>query len=165
MKKYNLVFIGCGAISTQIINHLNSYMAGKYDIKMIIDNNVDRATKICEKLNITPVITNKFDDFFDLTNIDIVVESASVNSVQNHAMDILKKSDLLIASVGALSDEKFYSDLLAESDKHNTNLIIPNGAIGGLDAISAVKDSISFIKITTTKSPESLKGAKGFKKY
>ena len=165
MKKYNLVFIGCGAISTQIINHLNSYMAGKYDIKMIIDNNVDRATKICEKLNITPVITNTFDDYFDLTNIDIVVESASVNSVQNHAMDILKKSDLLIASVGALSDEKFYSDLLAESDKHNTNLIIPNGAIGGLDAISAVKDSISFIKITTTKSPESLKGAKGFKKY
>ena len=57
MKKYNLVFIGCGAISTQIINHLNSYMAEKYDIKMIIDNNVDRATKICEKLNITPVIT------------------------------------------------------------------------------------------------------------
>ena len=64
-----------------------------------------------------------------------------------------------------MSDEKFYSDLLTESDKHNTNLIIPNGAIGGLDAISAVKDSISFIKITTTKSPESLKGAKGFKKY
>ena len=63
MKKYNLVFIGCGAICTQIINHLNSYMAEKYDIKMIIDNNVDRATKICEKLNITPVITNKFDGF------------------------------------------------------------------------------------------------------
>ena len=31
MKKYNLVFIGCGAICTQIINHLNSYMAEKYD--------------------------------------------------------------------------------------------------------------------------------------
>ena len=69
-------------------------MAEKYDIKMIIDNNIDRATRICEKLNITPVITNKFDDYFDLTNIDIVVESASVNSVKNHAMDILKKSDL-----------------------------------------------------------------------
>jgi len=74
-------------------------MADKYDIKMIIDNNVVRATKICEKLNITPVITNKFDDYFDLTNIDIVVESASVNSVQNYAMDILKKSDLLIYSL------------------------------------------------------------------
>ncbi|MFL2768169.1 MAG: aspartate dehydrogenase [Dehalococcoidia bacterium] len=165
MKKYNLVFIGCGAICTQIITYLNTHMPNKYDIKMIVDNHIERTNEICAKLNISPIITDQFDDYLNLTNIDIVVESASVNSVQNYAIDILKKSDLLIASVGALSDVKFYSDLLSESASHNNNLIIPHGAIGGLDAISAVKDSISFIKITTTKSPASLIGAKGFKEY
>ena len=140
MKKYNLVFIGCGAICTQIITYLNTHMPNKYDIKMIVDNHIERTNEICAKLNISPIITDQFDDYLNLTNIDIVVESASVNSVQNYAIDILKKSDLLIASVGALSDVKFYSDLLSESASHNNNLIIPHGAIGGLDAIKGFKE-------------------------
>jgi len=165
LKKINLAFIGCGAICTQIIQYLNENLPNKFDIKIIIDNNINRTKKKCDNWNIKPVISDQFTDYLVQNDIDLVIESASVNSVKNHAIEILSKSDLLIASVGALADEKFYSKLLSQSIEYNNKLIIPHGAIGGLDAIGAVKNSISFIKITTTKSPESLIGSEGFKKY
>ena len=116
MKKINLAFIGCGAICTQIIQYLNENLPNKFDIKIIIDNNINRTKKKCDNWNIKPVISDQFTDYLVQNDIDLVIESASVNSVKNYAIEILSKSDLLIASVGALADEKFYSELLSKSE-------------------------------------------------
>ena len=39
---------------------------------------------------------------------------------------------------------------------------MPSGAIAGLDAIKSVKDELDSVTLTTTKHPNSLKGAKFF---
>ncbi len=165
MKKINLAFIGCGAMCNQIILSIIKDMNNKFNIEFILDNHLDETKSFCDDLNIHPCISNDFKNLIDLEDIDLVIETASVQSVKDYSLQIIQKFDLMIASVGALADENLYNKLLKKSSLYGSKLLIPHGAIGGLDAISAVKGMTSNIVITTTKSPKSLKGSKGFEKY
>tara|TARA_B110000116_G_scaffold190004_1_gene165059 strand:+ start:104 stop:904 length:801 start_codon:yes stop_codon:yes gene_type:complete len=165
LKKINLAFIGCGAMCKQIISSIIKDMNNKFNIEFILDNHLDEAKTFCDDLNISPHISNDFNNLIKSEHIDLVIETASVQSVKDYSLKIVEKFDLMIASVGALSDDNLYNKLLEKSSFHGSKLLIPHGAIGGLDAISAVKEMINNISITTTKSPQSLKGSKGFEKY
>ena len=148
MNKYNLVFVGCGAMGTEVIDYVVSNLDFKFNISLIMDNEINNAEKLSAKYNISPIITD---------DINILLDQ--------YANDLVKKANVVFASVGAMSDQVFYNNLLDDAAKYSNTVIIPSGAIGGLDAIDAVKDSITFIEIITTKSPESLSGAKGFSDY
>ena len=165
MKKYNLAFVGCGAMGTEVIDFVVKNLALKFNIILLMDNNLDNAKKLSTQLNISPLITDDINKLLDLDSLDLIIETASVQAVHKYAKDIVRKADVIFASVGAMSDQNFYNNLVNNASKHDNNIIIPPGAIGGLDAIDAVKDFITSIEIITTKSPESLSGAEGFSDY
>jgi aspartate dehydrogenase len=165
MKKYNLAFLGSGAMGTEVIDYVISNLKDKFNIALIMDNEINNAEKLSSKYNISPVITNDINILLEMKDIDLIIETASVQAANQYANDLVKKTNVVFASVGAMSDQVFYNNLLDDAAKNNNTIIIPPGAIGGLDAIGAVKDSITFIEIITTKSPESLSGAKGFSDY
>ena len=165
MKKYNLAFLGCGAMGTEVIDYVVSNLNDKFNITLIMDNEINNAEKLSAKYNISPVITDDINILLKMQNLDLVIETASVEAANQYANDLVKKTNVVFASVGAMSDQVFYNNLLDDAAKYDNNVIIPPGAIGGLDAIDAVKNSITFIEIITTKSPESLSGAKGFSDY
>ena len=158
MKKYNIAFLGCGAMGTEIIDYVVNNLDLKFNIILLMDNNLDNAEKLLIQYNISPIITDDINTLLGLDNIDLIIETASIQAVKQYAKDIVRKADIVFASVGAMSDEDFYNNLLDNASKHDNNIIIPPGAIGGLDAIDAVKDSITSIEIITTKSPGSLSG-------
>ena len=165
MKKYNLVFVGCGAMGTEVIDYVVTNLNFKFNISLIMDNEINNAEKLSTKYNISPIITDDINILLEMQNIDLIIETASVQAANQYANDLVKKANVVFASVGAMSDQVFYNNLLDDAAKYGNTVIIPSGAIGGLDAIDAVKDSITFIEIITTKSPESLSGAKGFSDY
>lgn len=88
---------------------------------------------------------------------DIVIECAGGAVLKKIAPAVLKAGKkLLVLSSGALLHAP---ELLSLADQHRGQLIIPSGAIGGLDIIAAMAEGgIQTVKLITTKPPSALQG-------
>lgn len=92
---------------------------------------------------------------------DLVIEAAEQEIVRRYAALFLKaKKHLMIMSVGALADTQFRDELLNLARRLGVKIIIPSGAIGGLDAIkSANVGKLTEVCIKNIKPPQALEGA------
>ncbi len=95
-----------------------------------------------------------------INDVDIIIECATKEVVSQ----LLKFKEidrtglkLIVISTGGLYQNKAVLDTLKKCE-----VILPIGAIAGLDAIKAVNDEIESISIQTTKHPKSLEGAPFF---
>jgi aspartate dehydrogenase len=66
--------------------------------------------------------------------------------------------------VGAFSDKEYLAELQDLSNLNNSRILIPTGAIAGLDSIRSVKKYLDSLSIMTTKHPKSLAGAPFFER-
>ena len=109
-----------------------------------------------------------FNEFYNspiYSNLDIIIECASKDAVREYGKKIIEsKKDLIVLSVGAFSDIEYLSELQNLSNLNNTRILIPTGAIAGLDSIRSVKKYLESLTITTTKHPKSFVGAPFFNK-
>lgn len=86
---------------------------------------------------------------------DLVVEAASTSAVPMLA-DCLPFCDVMVLSVGAFADEKLFEKMLDAAIRHKRKIYLPSGAIGGMDAISAISGKIGKIALETIKPPSAL---------
>ncbi len=85
-----------------------------------------------------PGIGTVFADIDDLLawKPDLIAEAAGQAAVSQYAATCLRQGiPFLVSSVGALADENLYKDLCQAAQDGNTRLLIPSGAIGGLDYV------------------------------
>lgn len=89
---------------------------------------------------------------------DLLVEVAGGAVVPELARSVFAAGkDLMVISGGALLD---YPELIEEARRRGCRLILPSGAIAGVDGIkSACAGAVERVTITTRKSPGSLAGA------
>ncbi len=94
----------------------------------------------------------------ELAEADIVVEAAPANAFESIAVPALDRGRTLIAaSVGALAQRL---DLIEHARSHGARILVPSGALAGLDAIRALAlDGIVSLKLETRKPPPTLIGA------
>jgi len=168
MKK-NISIIGCGAIGSELALSVDSTMKENITILSLLDIRLENAEILKSKLsNNNPIIFNDFSEYIKSANfkdIDLVVEAASQNALTSYLNPIiLVKKDVLVMSVGAFANPEFFSQVIKNVEKNNINLYLPSGAIAGIDAIKSVRSSISYVTLTTTKNPNSLKDSPFFKK-
>jgi aspartate dehydrogenase len=92
---------------------------------------------------------------------DIVIEAAEQEVVRRHAAAFLAAgAHMMIISVGALADAVLLAQLTQLAAQHNVRIIVPSGALGGLDAIkSARAGDLTDVTITNIKPPAALEGA------
>lgn len=70
---------------------------------------------------------------------DLVVEAAGHSGVTAHVPACLKAGiDVVVVSVGALADEALAVKLEASARKGGARVILPAGAVGGIDLVSAL---------------------------
>jgi len=158
--------IGYGSIGKEIIaatsrNEIpNARIVALFDKESTVFNKVDYDNG---ELN----LFSDFDEFYNsdiYSNIDIIMECASKGAIKEYGKKIIdSKKDLIVLSVGAFSDEKYLIELQNLSNLNNTKILIPTGAIAGLDSIRSVKKYLNTLTIVTTKNPKSLIGAPYFK--
>src|ERR1044072_1155256 len=158
--------IGYGSIGKEIIaatrrNEIpNARIVALFDKESTVFNKVDYDNG---ELN----LFSDFDEFYNsdiYSNIDIIIECASKGAIKEYGKKIIdSKKDLIVLSVGAFSDEKYLIELQNLSNLNNTKILIPTGAIAGLDSIRSVKKYLNTLTIVTTKNPKSLIGAPYFK--
>jgi aspartate dehydrogenase len=89
---------------------------------------------------------------------DLLVEAAGVDVVPDLArMCFAAGKDLLVISVGALLE---HAEVIQMARDRHCRLIVPSGAIAGLDGIkSACAGRVSYVRMTTRKPPMGLEGA------
>ena len=107
MKKYNIAFLGCGAMGTEVIDYVVNNLDLKFNIILLMDNNLDTAEKLLIQYNISPIITDDINTLLGLDDIDLIIETASVQAVNQYAKDIVRKADVVFASVGLFLSSLF----------------------------------------------------------
>lgn len=148
-----IAIIGCGNIGTEFALHLEKKDAA--EIVVLVDTVTENAERLRDSLEHSHPAITTLDEAIPLA--DLIVESAHpsvVSRILAHPELDMPGKALLIMSGGGLIDHLEKLDSL----KHCT-VKIPSGAIAGLDAIKAVRGTITSLTLTTTKPPEGLKGA------
>ncbi|MFC7395166.1 aspartate dehydrogenase [Scopulibacillus cellulosilyticus] len=149
--------IGCGNIGQFLLKSLNvdGFLDGS-QIDAVFVRNKEGYEDLSHRYS-----TSFYDDFqtFLQSDVDLVIEAATVQSVQQYAREIIKHGkDLLIISVGALADSSFFDELKALSELNGKKVYLPSGAIGGLDVLKATQltGQLDSVTLTTRKPAASL---------
>ena len=99
------------------------------------------------------LVTNDPDAFFAVP-VDAVVEGAGHQAVRDHAERALGRSDMLVTSVGALTDDALRERLIETARTAGHRLILPSAGIGALDTLSAAAiGGLDEVVMTVRKQP------------
>lgn len=143
--------IGAGNIARVIAGHASKGKP-KYEIACVYDAYEYAAKDFAKRYKCKFLKPEKFP------KLDLVVEAASQEAVKQYAEMFLKKGQsLMVMSIGAFVDTKLFERLRKLAEKNSAKLVLPSGAIAGLDGLkSAGVGSISEVTLTSTKSPVGL---------
>lgn len=91
----------------------------------------------------------------------LFVECAGHAALRAHAPDVLCAGvDLLVASVGALADTELEVALRSAAQTSGASVLLPAGAVGGLDALGAARIAgLDSVEYTSVKSVQSWRGS------
>ena len=145
--------IGCGFIGSELAKFLDK----NNNFILIGVNDTDR-----NKANsLIRILKNNKSKFMKLDELirksELIIESAAKNIVtdilKNKNLD-KKNKKLLIMSTGGL-----INNLNTLNRIKNCEILLPSGAVAGLDAIKSVSGKIKSLMLTTTKPIKGLEGA------
>ncbi len=154
-----VALVGCGAIGSVIVKAiLNEQIFGVEVVAVAEVRPQEELGEIAGRGDF-PIVEEP-ERLLDYAP-DMVIEAADQEVVRRYAPTFLKaKKDLMILSIGALVNAFLLKKLLQLARDNGVRLIVPSGAIGGLDAIkSANAGNLAEVSIRNIKPPEALEGA------
>ncbi len=154
-RSLNVAIAGLGAIGLPVARALDSSHVPDLALAAVAVRDADMAARILTSFKNQPKIV-AIEQLG--AHADVVVECAPKALFRAIAESALTRGRIFIPlSVGQLLD---HMDLVALAAKHGGRIIVPTGALLGLDAVRAVSEgSVSSVKIVTRKPPAGLKGA------
>jgi len=146
--------VGCGCIGSELCRAVDS---GNVQAEIVALNDITRehAEKVKKELRLKAPIVS-FEELLELSHV--IAECAAADCAPKVVEAALSSGKTaLIMSVGGLMQRPDLFDRVREDAAH---VIIPSGALAGVDAIeaAAVAD-IDAVTLTTTKPPAGLRGA------
>jgi aspartate dehydrogenase len=118
-----------------------------------------RAALECLVANASPCIVTSSVAELLTADANLVVECAGQGAVRDYGEELLLARDLMIISTGALADDAVRSSLVAAAERAGTRMLLPAGAIAGLDGLGALKvGGLSRVTYTSTKPPAAWRG-------
>ena len=150
--------IGCGAIGTILAEAVDAGIISNAELIAVFDTAPKRMTALVKRLRNKPREFLKFEQFLKESGAEIVVEAASQEAVRLYAQRVIASGmDIIIMSVGVLLDKELLTKIKTTSYNEGRRVIIPSGAIGGLDAIKAARLSgLDKVTLNIRKNPTSL---------
>ena len=158
-KPIGVAIIGCGAIGGYLARSLDRGLAPGLKLKLLYDRNLEKARRLADSLASKPSVARSFQEILDAEDVDLVVEAASQGAVREYALRVLRSGkSLMVMSVGALTDIELYTRLKEAAEDRGVQLLIPSGAIAGLDAVKAARIAgIRSVTLTSRKPPRVFK--------
>ena len=157
MKK--IALIGYGAIARIVVDKLKEHDPDG-DVRIIgILVREGRVDDVQRSVGDTISVVSTIDDLIRLTP-NFVVECAGQGAVADYGEAVLRAGlDLMIISSGALADEILRQKLSETATKCSARMILPAGAIAGIDGLCALRiGGLQQVRYTSTKPPLAWKG-------
>lgn len=146
--KIKVGILGCGAIGSRIAKSIKSECEDKATVSAIFDINPAKSQVLQKHLPNKNIVKKSYSEL--LNACDLLVEAVNAPDT-NHLVRqaLLAKKDVLVMSVGKFIDGE---SILKLAQKQGARLLIPSGAIAGIDAIKAAAlKRIDSITLTTRK--------------
>jgi aspartate dehydrogenase len=145
-----IALIGYGQIGRSVSEAVRSGLAGDAHVTAIL---VRDATKAAGTPDADLVVTDPAHLY--AAEADVVVEVGGHGALREHVGGVLEGGkDLMTVSVGAFADPEFLAEVERLTERTGRRVLVPSGAIAGLDMISAAAlaplDSVTH---TTRKHP------------
>jgi aspartate dehydrogenase len=152
-KHLRIVFIGWGAINSRVADLLAQRKARIDIVGIAVRNPRDGRLPKGIKLLASP------DELGELKP-ELVVEAAGRTAVEQWAPAALAAApEMIVASTSAFCDGDLFARLTAIAGQHGSRLVMPSGAIGGIDALaSAAVAGLDEVVHQVVKPPVAWKG-------
>lgn len=157
MKK--IALIGYGAIAKIALNKLKEHDPdGAVRVVGILVRE-GRVAETQEVAGDTITVVSSIQELIQLTP-NFVVECAGQGAVAEYGEAVLKSAlDLMIISTGALADAALRQKLSDTAARTGARMILPAGAIAGIDGLSALRiGGLETVRYTSAKPPLAWKG-------
>lgn len=154
MSLVKVGIVGCGCIGSKLCRAVSSGTV-RAEVVALNDINREHAERVKQELSLSAEIVS-FEELVALC--DVIAECAAAECAPKVAEAAISSGKAaLIMSVGGLMRHPALFDRIRET---GARVIIPSGAIAGVDAIeAAAQDSLDEVVLTTTKPPAGLRGA------
>lgn len=145
--------IGAGAISQFLIQELKAQP--NIQVTSLLVRNQEKYKELA-RTNQLALYTNIAA--FLQSDVDIVVEAATIEAVREIVPTILAEKPVVLISVGALVDEHLLTKLVTITEQYKQQLYLPAGAIGGIDLLQNAHalGTVTAVSLTTRKPASSL---------
>jgi len=152
-KHVKVGLLGCGTIGQFF---LDCYQNGKLPdaelIAVCVRNENSQGIDKAKAMGLTVITDAK--KFVDM-GAEVVIESASHAAVEIYGEYLLSNGVTMIPmSLGSLVDPQLLERMTAAAEKGNSQLIVPSGGIGALDAMqAAMVPGVESVRMITRKAP------------
>lgn len=161
----SLGVIGSGAIAAPMLEAVGRNVAAPIDrltcltLPAVAEAARELLARCGPKIARHAGVVTDGDEFFK-GHYDLIVECAGHAAVKAYGTRALATgTDLLVVSIGALTDDALRESLHAAAAKSGSRLVLCSGAIGGIDLLSAARLSgIERITYSSRKPPKAWKG-------
>ena len=154
MKNLTVAIAGLGAIGLPVVHALDEGIEGLV-LGAVCARDHNKASEKLSGLKTRPPLVS----LTELAQLaDIVIESIPAASFAQVAQPAIERGRIFMPlSVGALLSRM---DLIERARKTGARILVPTGALIGLDAVRAAAEGrIDSVRLVTRKPPGSLKGA------
>jgi aspartate dehydrogenase len=150
----HILLIGFGAIG----RHVASGIAGERRVKLSILVRPPYREQTEETVGRAVEVVSRLDEMQEVP--ELAIECAGHAAVAQYGEPcIASGSDFFVTSVGALTDAALLKRLTDAARVHLGKLLIPAGAIGGVDALAAARcGGLSRVRYTSRKAPSAWRG-------
>lgn len=146
--------VGCGTLGRTVVR---AVVDGRLRVSLagVTSRSESKAMDFLATLPVSPPYLD-LDSLIDRS--DLLIEAAGPSAVPQLAERTFRAGKaLVVISIGALLDRP---DLIQLARERNCRLILPSGAIAGIDGIKAAcRGAVDSVLITTRKPPQGLAGA------
>ncbi len=154
-KKIRIGVLGCGAIGSRIAKSCRKELKDFCTLSALYDVDHKRAVHLAQAFGHGRLAQNSVDQL--LKTCDLMVEATNATDPRPLIRRaLLRRKDVLVMSAGKILRAP---GLLSLAQKQNCRLLVPSGAIAGIDAVKAARlVKISRITLTTRKPVSGFKG-------
>jgi aspartate dehydrogenase len=165
MSLRRLGIIGCGGIAELVLATLKRELPSPLAQLSILASprSANKAQQMLDQLGAALAASRTVHTEiggFVADKLDAVAECASHIAVRDHGARVLESgSDLIAISIGALADDSLRARLGDAAKAGGARLVLPPGAIGGIDALAAARLSgLEAVVYTGRKPPKAWRG-------
>lgn len=155
----HILIIGAGAIGAYLVRELHRMYP---EARLSCIERSDFVVGARKRLqDIAGAVVEVYDQVPALPpGVELAVECGGHAAVTQHGEACLDAGyDLLVASVGALADQALHDRLVAAAKRNYRKLLIPAGAVAGMDGLAAARlAGIDRVRYTSRKLPVAWKG-------